>query len=92
MVKANLVTALHKEAGCSREMAQQAATFTIDWITRQIASGKTVELRGLGTFSTVIHQGGSNNLPNNKKKPFYAIKFKPGKTLKAAVRELSLKL
>lgn len=60
----------------------EAAEKVISWITDNIKSGNTIELRGFGTFYSVTIPEHTNRFnPDKTVQERVKVKFRPGKTL-----------
>ncbi len=89
MNKLELIEALKKEAGISRNEAAAAVKLLFDKMTESLANGDRVEIRGLCTFYVKEYKGYTGRNPKTgaqvqikpKKLPF----FKCGKELKERV-------
>jgi nucleoid DNA-binding protein len=91
-VRADLVAVLRETTQCTWREAEAYADLAVSWIAEQIANGERLELRGLGSFWTVLQQGGANNLPGRPKSADrYKVKFKPSQNLKKALKKRILK-
>ncbi|MEM9400537.1 MAG: HU family DNA-binding protein [Verrucomicrobiota bacterium] len=70
---------------------------TLDYITDNLADGKTVELRNFGVFEVKLRKARVGRNPNRPENdvpipPRAVVKFKPGKEMKAKVSMLSEKI
>lgn len=85
------ITAILKAAGIERDKAASLTGQIIETLARALAVGKTIELRGLGTFEQRQRKARTRFNPRNRD-PVYipagrGIIFKPGKNLKNKLKE-----
>lgn len=72
--KNDLIQALIKKRGWSKRQAAEVLNMVFDEITKSLSRGEEVKLTGFGKF--LVKARGDKKLP----------KFKPGRTLKDAVK------
>jgi DNA-binding protein HU-beta len=90
MTKAELVEKMAKDAGITKTAANKALISFVDSVKRALKKKDSkVTLVGLGTFSKVRRKARTGMNPQTGKKikikARNAVKFKPGKALKAAI-------
>jgi integration host factor subunit beta len=89
MTKSELITAFAEEMGFSEKQARGIIDTILDGMAEAMALGKSIELRGFGTFKIKHYRPyiGRNpkTLERVKVKPKRLPFFKVGKELKAAV-------
>lgn len=90
LTKEDLAQTLVKVAGCSKKCAVDCLNAILGEITKGLKTGKDIVLTGFGTFSVSKRKarigrnpqtGETLKIPAKK-----AVKFKPGKSLKEAVK------
>ena len=90
MNKADLVSAMAKEAEVSKKAAEVALNTFMASITKALKKGDSVVLTGFGTYSTMKRKARIGRNPQTgaeiKIPAKTAPKFKPGKALKDAVK------
>lgn len=90
MTKQDLVEALAKKCGCSKNSANDCLNTILDEIASSLKSGKDVVLTGFGTFKVAKRKARVGINPRTGKKiniPARRVpKFKAGKSLKDMVK------
>lgn len=90
MTKAELTEKIAEDAGISKKDAEAALNSVISNISSALAGGNKVALTGFGTFSTSARAARTGRNPQTGEPIQIAastgVKFKAGKTLKAAVQ------
>ena len=92
MIRSELIALVHKDQpGLSPREVEQIVACIFDAISKRLADGGRVELRGFGTFTTRARDGRVGRNPRTgeavevpeKKVPY----FKPGKDMRRVVNE-----
>ena len=90
MTKAELISAVAREAKITKTAASQAINSVIDTITKELKRGGRLTLPGFGTFSVGNRKARAGRNPQTGEEiripAAKTAKFKPGKVLKEAVR------
>ena len=90
MTKAELISAVAKEAEITKAAAAQAIDSITDTITRELKRGGRITVPGFGTFSVANRKARTGRNPRTgqeiKIPAANTVKFKPGKALKETVR------
>ena len=90
MTKGELISKVAKEAKITKVAAAQAIDSVTATITRELKKGGRITLTGLGTFSVANRKARTGRNPRTGEKikirAAKTAKFKPGTTLKEAVR------
>ena len=90
MTKGELISKVAKEAKITKVAAAQAIDSVTATITRELKKGGRITLTGLGTFSVANRKARTGRNPRTGEEiripPTKTPKFKPGTTLKEAVR------
>jgi len=89
MTKSELIQALSGRTGLAKTKAEELVNITFGAMTRALAAGERVEIRGFGSFKVKKYEGYTGRNPKtgelievkSKKLPF----FKCGKELKERV-------
>ena len=89
MNKEDLVNAIREKSGLTKKDAAAAASATIEAIKEALAKGEKVQLLGFGTFDVIERAARTGVNPQTGEKlqipAKKAVRFRAGKTLKAAV-------
>lgn len=93
MTKRELVIRIAKETGLVQTKVAVVVQKTLDFLSEELAAGKTVELRNFGVFEVKLRKGRTGR---NPRKPEIAVpiparkvvKFRAGRDLKARVATL----
>jgi len=89
MNRSELVEAVSRETGLPMSKAEEVVRTVFDTMTKAIANGERVEIRGLGAFSVKHYDGYMGRNPKTgeaiKVKPKKLSYFKCGKELKETV-------
>ena len=90
MTKGDLVGAISSKAGITKVAAEKALSAFLEAVTSTLKKGKKVSLVGFGTFGTAKMKARKGRNPRTGAEIKIAAsrvpKFKPGKTLKNAVK------
>ena len=90
MTKAELISAVAREARITKAAAAQAIDSITDTITRELKKGGRTTLTGFGTFSVANRKARTGRNPQTGQEiripASKTAKFTPGKGLKEAVR------
>ena len=94
MTKRDLVLRICEENNLTQQQVLDIVQKLLDYITEDLASGTTVELRNFGVFEVKVRKARIGRNPNAPARdvpiPSRAIvKFKPGKEMREAVIKLS---
>lgn len=91
MNKAELIDLIAEKTETTKRQAETMIETFMETVTKQLKSGSEVALSGFGTFSAKKRAGRVGINPQTKAKiqipPVTVPKFKPGKTLKDALRK-----
>ncbi|MDR2602275.1 MAG: integration host factor subunit beta [Spirochaetaceae bacterium] len=93
LTKEELIDAVWERVGVERRCVKDCYAQTIDVIKQALSQGRSVELRGFGTFN-IKRRKGKANARNPKtgepvpSKPHGICAFKPGRELKLSVWDL----
>lgn len=90
MNKAELVAAVAEKADISKKAAESAINAFVDTVTQELAKGGKVQMIGFGTFEVISKKERTGHNPQTGETMTIAAckapKFKPGKSLKDAVK------
>ena len=94
MTKRDLVLRICEENNLTQQQVLDIVQKLLDYITEDLASGNTVELRNFGVFEVKVRKARIGRNPNAPARdvpiPSRAIvKFKPGKEMREAVLKLT---
>jgi len=97
LTKRDLVVRISNETGMVQQDVLNVIQKTLDYLTENLAEGKTVELRNFGVFEIKLRKARVGRNPNRPESdvpipPRAVVKFKAGKEMKARVTELSNRL
>lgn len=97
MTKRDLTIRISEETGLPQQQVLEVVQKTLDYISRAVAKGDTVELRNFGVFEVKIRKARVGRNPNAPETdvPIPAravVKFKPGKDMREEVLKLTPKL
>ena len=84
MKRSQLIDALAARFESNRNAAAEALDAVVDTITREVAKGEQVVIKGFGTFERVLPKGAAKKGKKASKKSFVPA-FEPGKDLVGAV-------
>ncbi|MBW2146776.1 MAG: HU family DNA-binding protein [Deltaproteobacteria bacterium] len=91
MNKAELVAQMSKKAGIPKVAASKALNSITEGVKGSLKKGKSVSMLGFGSFSVVKRAARTVRNPRTGKpmkiKATKAVRFRPGKNLKAAVKK-----
>lgn len=91
MNKAELIDLIAEKTAVTKRQAETMIETFMETVTHQLQGGNEVALSGFGTFSAKKRAGRVGINPQTKAKiqiaPVTVPKFKPGKTLKDALRK-----
>lgn len=98
LTKREIVLNIHEEVKkeypeVSQKAIREIVQRTLDQISKQLSSGKNVELRNFGVFEVQVRKSRIGRNPNRPEKDVIipersVIKFKSGKELKANLKDL----
>jgi nucleoid DNA-binding protein len=96
LTKRDIVLEIYEKADVSQKQVREIVQMTLDVVADALASGRSVELRNFGVFELQLRKARVGRNPNQPDQqvtipPRYAVKFKAGKELKAALMSLSTK-
>lgn len=93
LTKIDLVESVYLNTKVEKQDVQKVVDNLLEQLKSSIADGKTIELRGFGTFEKRLRKGKSN--AHNPKtgeivsvEPHYVAVFRPGRELKNAISKL----
>jgi integration host factor subunit beta len=91
--KADIIDAAYVRTGLNKAYIREIYECIFTEIKTALVAGKTVELRGIGTFKTALRSGRATaRNPRTGEaisiEPRRAVSFRPGQELRAAVRPL----
>ena len=90
MTKDDLIQAIIRKVGLSKRQATESLIVVLDEITKSLSKGEEVVLTGFGKFKVSQRKERTGINPKTKEKIKIAARkapvFKPGQTLKDAVR------
>jgi nucleoid DNA-binding protein len=97
LTKRDLVVRISNETGMVQQDVLNVIQKTLDYLTENLAQGRTVELRNFGVFEIKLRKARVGRNPNKPESdvpipPRAVVKFKPGKEMKAKVARLSTEL
>src|SRR6186713_1794929 len=97
LTKRDLVVRISNETGMVQQDVLNVIQKMLDYLTENLAEGKTVELRNFGVFEIKLRKARVGRNPNRPESdvpipPRAVVKFKAGKEMKARVTELSRRL
>ena len=92
MTKRDLVVRISKETGVIQEDVYTVIQKTLDYVTEALVKGKHIEFRDFGVFEVCTRKARVGRNPNSPSNVVQiperkAVKFKPGKKMKAAVSQ-----
>ena len=92
MTKSELIARLADKLGLPRKRAEEAVNCIFDAMAESLASGRRIEIRGLGSFSLKQHRAYTGRNPRTGEEvdvdAKHAVHFKVGKELREAVEAL----
>jgi DNA-binding protein HU-beta len=90
MTKENLIQAIIKKTGLAKKQSAEVLSVVLEEVTKALSRGEEVKFPGFGTFKVRLRPAGERRNPKTGDKiniPATKVpKFKPGKTLKDAVK------
>ena len=90
MTKADLISKMAEESGVTKTAAEKALGAIIEAVAVEVKAGRNINLPGLGSFSLSKRKARKGRNPRTgepiKIPASKSVKFKPGKTLKEAVK------
>lgn len=90
MTKTEIIEHMAEKANLSKADAEKAANALLDTITTALANKEKVTLTGFGTFETKFSEGRTGRNPRTgtavEIPAMHKPKFRPGKSLKEAVK------
>ena len=94
--KRDFVVKVADETGMTQAKVATIIEKTLDCLSHEIATGKTIELRNFGVFEVVVRKARIGRNPKNPKKDVVIpervqVKFRAGKDLKARLAKLKTK-
>ncbi len=92
MNKAALSAAIAEKVGVTKKQAEEMIDSMVDIIIKELQGEGEVTITGFGSFSSFIRKGREGVNPQNPSEkiqinPTKVARFKPGSTLKAAMKE-----
>ncbi len=93
VTKADLIDAVFRDTNVERRTVQKVTESLLDAIRSSLESGKSIELRGFGTFDVKLRKG-RNNVRNPKTgeqfsmESHYVVGFRSGREMKSAIMNL----
>ncbi len=96
MTKRDFVVKIAKEVGLTQNQVAVVVQKNLDYISNELAAGKTIELRNFGVFEVKIRKSRVGRNPNKPKNEVVipersVVKFRAGKELKDRVEQLKAK-
>ena len=96
MTKRDFVVKIAKEVGLTQNHVAVVIQKNLDYISNELAAGKTIELRNFGVFEVKIRKSRVGRNPNKPKDEVViperaVVKFRAGKELKDRVEQLKKK-
>lgn len=94
LTKRDIVLEIYEKSGFAQKQVRETVQMTLDVIANALSEGRNVELRNFGVFELQIRKPRVGRNPNQPEKKVviprrYAIKFKAGKELKAALAAIT---
>jgi len=94
--KRDFAVKIANETGMTQACVAMIVQKTLNCLTDEIASGKTIELRNFGVFEVVVRKARIGRNPKNPKKDIVIpehvqVKFRTGKELKERLGKLKAK-
>lgn len=95
VTKRDLVVRISNETGMVQQQVLDVIQKTLDYITENLAEGRTVELRNFGVFDIKVRKARVGRNPNRPESDVPipsrpVVKFKPGKEMKTRVASVPL--
>ena len=93
ITKYDLVEAVYQKTQCEKKLVQDALEQFLDELKNALKEGRTIELRGFGTFEPRLRKGRSKaRNPKTGEQlsvaPHFVAAFRPGQELKKALWNL----
>lgn len=93
MIKKDLIESVIEDTKVEKQHVQAIVDSFLEQIKSSLKDGKTIELRGFGTFELRLRKGRSNardprNGASVSVEPHYVAVFRPGRELKNAIWDL----
>lgn len=95
LTKRDIVVEIYEKTGFPQKEVRETVQMTLDIIARSLAEGHNVELRNFGVFEVQIREARIGRNPNKPETDVIipkraVIKFKSGKELKSALKQVKL--
>ena len=96
LTKRDIVLEIYEKTGFPQKQVRETVQMTLDAIANALSDGRNVELRNFGVFELQLRKPRIGRNPNQPEQKVviplrYAIKFKAGKELKAALASIKPK-
>ena len=93
MTKRDFVVRIANEVGLTQNQVQVVVQKFIDYVSNELSTGKTIELRNFGVFEVKVRKSRVGRNPNRPEKTVVipersVVKFRAGKELKDRVEQL----
>jgi len=94
MVKRDLVVRIAAETRLTQNQVAEVVQKTLDYISDEVAAGRTVELRNFGVFEVCVRRSRKGRNPNKPEDVIVipersGVRFRLGKELKDRVEKIS---
>jgi nucleoid DNA-binding protein len=95
LTKRDIVLAIYDKTNFPQKEVRETVQLTLDCIADALAEGRNVELRNFGVFEVQVRKSRIGRNPNRPETDVViptraVIKFKAGKELKAALKDIDL--
>jgi len=95
LTKRDIVLSIYEQTGLPQRELRDVVQYTLDTVAKALAQGRNVELRNFGVFEVQVRKARIGRNPNRPEKDVViptraVVKFKAGKELKAALKDLDL--
>lgn len=95
ITKRDIVLDIYRKTGIMQQDVREIVQMTLDIITEAIGRGENIELRNFGVFEVQVREARVGRNPNKPEQDVMiprraAVKFKPGKELKALLKSIDL--
>ena len=90
LTKIDLVESVYLNTKIEKQDVQKVIDNLLEQLKSSMSDGKTIELRGFGTFEKRLRKGRSKarNPKTGEIEPHYVAVFRPGRELKNAISDL----
>ncbi|MFP4165915.1 MAG: HU family DNA-binding protein [Opitutales bacterium] len=95
LTKRDIVLEVYEKTSLPQKEVREAVQFTLDAIANALRQGRNVELRNFGVFEVQVRKSRVGRNPNQPEEDVViperaVIKFKAGKELKSALKQLDV--